>query len=257
MTFTGKVALVTGAGSGMGQLSVRRLAAQGATVAAVDVDEEGLDATSRHAPTVHAYVGDVTDGPGVDALVARVESEHGAIDRLVNAAGIARVGPLADQSADEIELVMRVNYFGTLRFVKAVLPGMLERRHGDIVNFASLAGWLPTMRLGAYNASKFAVVAFSEVLAHENRAGGVRFCCVCPAVVETPMVAVMRERDPDSLGGQTGIEPGVVIDAVERGLDRGDLFVFPGPGTRFIHRARRFAPGPVWRYLDRLERRGA
>ncbi len=254
MTFTGKVALVTGAGSGLGQLAARRLAAQGVTVAAVDVDQDGLDATLRHAPTVYAYVRDVTDGPGVDALVARVETEHGPIDRLVNAAGIARVGLLADQSTDEIELVMRVNYFGTLRFVKAVLPGMLGRHRGDIVNFASLAGWLPTPRLGAYNASKFAVVAFSEVLAHEQRGSGVRICCVCPPVVETPMVEAMRAQDPEALGGQTGIEPGVVIDALERGLDRGELFVFPGPGTHLLQRARRFAPGPMWRYLHRLDR---
>ena len=253
MSSVSTVALVTGAGSGMGQLFARRLAAQGAAVAAVDISEGGLAETARHAPNVHPMVCDVTDAAAVDATVARVTAELGPIDRLINAAGIARIGPLAKQATDEIELVMQVNYFGTLRFVKAVLPGMLERSRGDVVNFASLAGWLPTLRLGAYTASKFAVVAFTEVLAHENAESGLRFCCVCPPVVETPMVDGMRAVDPASVGGQTGIEPVVVIDAIERGLDRGELFVFPGPATRTIQRARRLAPGPIWKYLHRMQ----
>jgi NAD(P)-dependent dehydrogenase (short-subunit alcohol dehydrogenase family) len=256
MTFRGRVALVTGAASGMGQLFARRLAAQGATVIAADIDEPGLDATARHARSVEQVRLDVTDAGAISELVARVERDHGGIDRLVNAAGIARVGLLAEQDTDEIELVMRVNYLGTMRLVKAALPGMLARNSGDIVNFASLAGWLPTPRLGAYDASKFAVVAFSEVLAHEQEGTALRICCVCPPVVETPMVDGMRARDPASLGGQRGIQPGVVIDAVERGLDAGELFVFPGRGTRTLQRARRVAPGPVWAFVRRTQTAG-
>jgi NAD(P)-dependent dehydrogenase (short-subunit alcohol dehydrogenase family) len=256
MTFRGGVAVVTGAASGMGQLFARRLAAQGATVVAADIDEPGLDATARHARSVEQVRLDVTDADAITELVARVERDHGGIDRLVNAAGIARVGLLAEQDVDEIELVMRVNYLGTMRLVKAALPGMLARNSGDIVNFASLAGWLPTTRLGAYDASKFAVVAFSEVLAHEQEDTALRICCVCPPVVETPMVDGMRARDPASLAGQRGIQPGVVIDAVERGLDAGELFVFPGRGTRTLQRARRLAPGPVWSFVRRTQTPG-
>jgi short-subunit dehydrogenase len=257
MTFRGGVAVVTGAASGMGQLFARRLAAQGATVIAADIDEPGLETTARHARSVECARLDVTDAGAVKELVARVERDHGGIDRLVNAAGIARVGLLAEQDVDEIELVMRVNYLGTMRLVKAALPGMLSRNSGDIVNFASLAGWLPTLRLGAYDASKFAVVAFSEVLAHEQEDTALRICCVCPPVVETPMVDGMRVQDPASLGGQRGIQPGVVIDAIERGLDAGRLFVFPGPGTSALQRARRLAPGPLWGFIRRTERTGA
>ena len=81
---------------------------------------------------------------------------------------------------------MDINYSGVVNVAKAALPPMLERGEGDFISFASMAGWLPTLYMGAYDASKFAVVAFSEILYHENRNRGVRFACVCPPPVRTP-----------------------------------------------------------------------
>jgi short-subunit dehydrogenase len=138
-----------------------------------------------------------------------------------------------------------------------VLPVMLDRRRGDVVAFASLAGWLPSPHLGAYSASKHAVVAFMEVLAYENRGSGVRFACVCPPVVDTPMVAGIRARDDAALAGQRGIEPGVVLDAIEHSLEAEELFVLPGKGTKAVWRTRRFAPALIWRQIERAtSRRG-
>lgn len=251
MAFEGKVALVTGAGSGMGQLAARRLAAAGASVAALDIDESGLAETTARAPTTRAWVCDVADADAVVRTVKEVEAELGPVGRLVHAAGICLPARLVDQSEDDIERSMWVNYLGTVRVVKAVLPGMLERRRGDIVTFASLAGWLPTPYLGAYSATKFAVVAFTEVLAQENEGSGVRFACVCPSVVETPMVRAIRAMEERAVGPQRGIDPGVVIDAVERALERGDLFVFPGPAARRVWRLRRHAPGVLRRMVRR------
>ena len=99
----------------------------------------------------------------------RVESELGPIDRVMNAAAIMPTERLLNQDADLINRIMAINYGGTVNVTMAVLPGMLRRGRGDLVNFASVAGWLPTLHFGAYNASKFAVVAFTEVLYHENR----------------------------------------------------------------------------------------
>jgi NAD(P)-dependent dehydrogenase (short-subunit alcohol dehydrogenase family) len=248
------VALVTGAASGMGQLAARRLAAAGGSVAALDVDEAGLDATVSRAPTMRPWVCDVTDGVAVERTAKEVEATLGPVDRIVHAAGICLPGLLADQGVDEIERTLAVNYVGTVRVVKAALPGMLERRRGDVVMFASLAGWLPSPHLGAYAASKHAVVAFAEVLAYENRGSGVRMACVCPPVVETPMVEGIRARDAFALGGQRGIEPGVVLDAIERALDADELFVLPGKGTKTAWRTRRFAPGLIWRQIERATR---
>jgi short-subunit dehydrogenase len=239
----------------MGQLAARRLAAAGASVAAVDVDEAGLDATVARAPTMRSWVCDVTDAAAVERVVKEVEAAFGPVDRLVHAAGICPPGALADQPLVEIERTMAVNYLGTARVVKGVLPGMLDRHRGEVVAFASLAGWLPSPHLGAYAASKHAVVAFMEVLAHENRGSGVRFACVCPPVVETPMVDGIRARDALALGGQRGIDPSVVLDAIERGLDAGELFVLPGKGTKTVWRTRRFAPALVWRQIERATRR--
>jgi NAD(P)-dependent dehydrogenase (short-subunit alcohol dehydrogenase family) len=252
---TPAVALVTGAASGMGQLAARRLAAAGASVAAVDVDGDRLAATVERAPTMRAWECDVTDSGAVERLVKEVESALGPIDRLVHAAGICLPGLLAEQPLEEVDRTIAVNYLGTANAVLSVLPGMLDRRHGEVVAFASLAGWLPSPRLGAYSASKHAVVAFLEVLAYENRGSGVRFACVCPPVVDTPMVAGIRARDEAALGGQRGIDAGVVLDAVERSLDADELFVLPGRGTKSVWRARRFAPGLIWRQIERATSR--
>src|SRR5690606_28468346 len=139
MTFRGKVALITGAASGMGQLSAWRLAADGVQVAALDVDEGGLAATGRRAPSVRPYVCDVSDWDAVQQTVARVEDELGPIDRVVNAAAIAPTAPLLEQSMDEIRRMTEINYLGTVHVTKATVPRMLERGGGDLVQFASLA----------------------------------------------------------------------------------------------------------------------
>jgi NAD(P)-dependent dehydrogenase (short-subunit alcohol dehydrogenase family) len=238
----------------MGQLAARRLAAAGASVAAVDVDGNGLAVTASRAPTMRPWVCDVTDDAAVERVVKEAEAAFGPVARVVHAAGICLPGALAEQGVEEIERTIDVNYLGTVRVVKAVLPGMLERRRGDVVLFASLAGWLPSPRLGAYAASKHAVVAFAEVLAYENRGSGVRVACVCPAIVDTPMVDGIRARDELALGGQDGIEPGVVLDAVERSLQAAELFVLPDRGTKTVWRTRRFAPRLIWRRIERATR---
>ena len=173
-----------------------------ARVAALDLSPESLEAAQRHSPNVSPYAADVTDPDALAATIARVVDECGPVDRLVHAAGICLPGRLVDQSVDDVARVMEVNYLGTVRTVAAVVDGMLERSRGDIVLLASMAGWVPSYRLGAYDASKFAVVAYGEVLAHELEGTGVRTVVVCPPPVATPMLDAINAADPQALAGQ-------------------------------------------------------
>lgn len=252
MAFSGQVALVTGGASGMGRLCVERLAAGGAKVAALDVNEEGLRQTASGLENVRTFPVDVTNPEAVDAAVAEAERDLGPVERVVNAAAILPTRLLLEQPREEILRIMEINYGGTVNVTMATLPGMVERGRGDLVNFASMAGWLPSPHFGAYNASKFAVVAFTEVLAHENRKSGVRFACVCPPVVDTPLLAQATSK-PKVLDEMPPITPEVVIDATERALEKGQLFVFPGRVTKAGWRLRRWFPGLVWRRMLKLE----
>jgi len=248
------VALVTGAGSGMGALAVERFVAAGMSVAAVDVNEEGLRQATSGQGEVRAWAVDVTNPQAVDAAVREAETELGAIDTVFNAAAILRTAPLLETDRDVIHRIMEINYGGTVNVTLATLPGMLERGAGTLVNFASMAGWLPAFDFGAYTASKFAVVAFSETLWQENLGRGVRFACVCPPPVATPMLDDATSR-PKILDEQPALAPGEVLDAVDAALASGEFWVFPGKGTKAGWRARRFLPGQVWKRLRKIEGR--
>ena len=254
MAFAGKVALVTGAASGMGRLATRRLADTGAAVAAFDVNEEGLAETAEGRESVRPQVVDVTDAAAVAAAVEQTESELGPIERVLNAAAIMPTGYLMEQDLDVIHRIMDINYGGVVNIATATLRKMLERGRGELVNFASLAGWIPLEHFGAYNASKFAVVAFTEVLAHENRDRGVRFACVCPPPVATPLLD-QAESKPKILDQAPPIKPEAVLDAIDRALEAGRFWVFPGRGSSAAWRARRWIPNLVWKNLDRIEQR--
>jgi NAD(P)-dependent dehydrogenase (short-subunit alcohol dehydrogenase family) len=252
MAFHGKVALVTGAASGMGRLATRRLAAGGARVAALDVNEAGLRETRGEDERVRTYRLDVTDARAVEATVRQVEADLGPVDRVLNAAAIMPTDRLLDQDADLVNRIMAINYGGTVNVTMAVLPGMLERGRGDLVNFASVAGWLPTLHFGAYNASKFAVVAFTEVLYHETRGRGVRFACVCPPPVATPLLDQAKSQ-PKVLDAVPPIPPERVLDAIERDLERGRLMVVPDRNAALTVWFRRFLPGLTWWNVHRVE----
>jgi len=256
MAFCGKVALVAGAASGMGQLSAWRLAAEGVQIAALDVNEAGLARTTQRAPMVHAFPCDVTDADAVAAVVKEVETQLGPLDRVVNAAAIAPTGRLLDEPVEEIRRVMDINYGGLVNITKATLPGMIERRSGDLIQFGSLAGWLPSPHFGAYSATKAAVVSFSETLFHECAGSGVRFTCVCPPVVDTPMIDRVETdgRPPPGFADVRKLPPEVVLDAIEAALDDGRFLVFPGRGTPTLWRMRRVAPGLLWKQIARAQR---
>ena len=254
MSSASQVVFVTGGGSGMGRLAAQRMADAGAKVAAVDVDEAGLAETAEGREGIHTWRLDVTDNQAVLETVKEVEDRLGPIERVYNAAAIMPTGLLMEQDTETITRIMDVDYNGLVHVAKATLPGMLERGRGDLINFASIAGWGPTLHFGAYNAAKFAVVAFSEVLYHENRGRGVRIIAVCPPPVATPLLAQATSK-PRMLERGKPIPPGRVLDAIERDLAKGKPFCFPTAQTKLAQMMRRFAPGLVWSMVHRIEGR--
>lgn len=248
-----KVAFITGAGSGMGQLYAQKLLEQGWSVAALDVNQAGLMALPESTKLLRLNV-DITDATAVLAAARETESALGPIYRVVNAAGIMPLGRLLDQDIGLSKKIMDINYGGLLNVTHATLPAMLERQAGEFVSFASLAGHLPTFYVGAYNASKFAVIAFTEVLYQENKDAGVKFACVCPPPVQTPLLNQARETVwPKLFGMLPAIAPEVVIDKIDKALSKNRFWVFPGPVTRLSWFIRRLFPGLTWRIVRAYE----
>lgn len=255
MSQSNKLVLITGGGSGMGREAARRFAAAGSTVALLDVNAQGMDETAAGFDNVYSWSVDITDFEAVCAAVRDVEEKHGPVERLYNCAAIMPFGILTEQDNAIIHKQMAINYGGLVNITQAVLPGMLKRGHGDFVSFASMAGWIPMLKTGAYTATKFAVRAFTETLYHENINSGIRFACVCPPAVATPLLKQGKESDwPKMLESQGApIEPGAVIDAVEQCLEKGKFFVLPTRDSKIGVLMRRLFPGLIWKQVHQVE----
>ena len=187
----GKVAVVTGAGSGIGRALAYELARRGASIAISDVDEVGLAETARHARTIGVKVVeqrlDVTDRNAVLAYADKVATEFGAVHIVINNAGIAFTGDVADMSFENIERVMDVDFWGVVNGTKAFLPHVIASGDGHIVNISSLFGIMAVPGQSAYNAAKFAVRGFTEALRQEMLLAGhdVQVTCVHPGGIKT------------------------------------------------------------------------
>jgi NAD(P)-dependent dehydrogenase (short-subunit alcohol dehydrogenase family) len=194
----GKVALVTGAASGIGAACARRFAEEGATLASFDlVKPSGAvwEATVRAAPAVYVETGDVRDDSRVAAAVAAVRERLGRIDVLVNAAGVAGGGPVHLIDLAEWDRVMDVNLRGTLLFSRHVIPVMLAQGGGSIVNLASVEGIEGFEGGSAYNASKGAVMILTRNMAIDYGRRGIRVNALCPGFIETPMLSGLLENE--------------------------------------------------------------
>jgi len=192
-----KTALVTGAGSGIGQAIAQLFARQGAHVWVVDRDPKAGTAT---VDAIRAAGGkadfaelDVSDAAAALALAARLP----ALDVLVNNAGIGHVGNLLNTAAADLDRMHSVNVRGPFNLCKAFVPAMLERGRGSVVNLASIGGVLAVRDRLAYTISKHAVVGLTKALALDHSNTGVRFNAICPGRVETPFVKSRLAEYPD------------------------------------------------------------
>lgn len=229
MDVSGRTALVTGAGKGIGRAVAHALARAGThvgLVARTAADLERVAGELRETvpgARVCVAAADVADRSGVEGAVARVQRELGEIDVLVNNAGIARFGTVLEMEPEEWERIHRVNVLGTLHATRAVLPGMIARRRGDIVNVASTAGEKGAASTAAYAASKAAVLRLTESLAAEVRKHGVRVTALLPSTVNTELATSVgltigpaeRMMQPDDVAelvlGMLGLPPRVFV----------------------------------------------
>jgi len=201
MSVSGKVVVVTGAGSGIGQALARGFAADGAHVVAFDRAVEGLRVTAdgRSLLTVE---GDVTTAAGVARLVETALEQHGQIDVLINNAGIADHGAFLEISFEDWARVIEVNLIGLARCTRAVLPGMVARGHGRVINLASRAAESKAGR-PAYSASKAAVVSFTKTLAAEVRRAGAEDVLVNALIPGPTNTAIWDTPHPEMQSAET------------------------------------------------------
>ena len=187
MSLSGKTALVTGGASGIGAATARRLAAEGARVAVVDVNEEGARAVAGELDGF-ACVVDVADTASVRACVERVVGELGEIDVLINNAGTDRFSYFVNTDEELWDFVLGVNLRGVIAVTHTVLPRMQERRTGAIVNVASEAGRVGSQGSVVYSAAKAGVIGFTKAVAREAARYRVRCNAVAPGPIETPLL---------------------------------------------------------------------
>jgi NADP-dependent 3-hydroxy acid dehydrogenase YdfG len=187
------VAVITGAGGGIGRATALALADRGMRLSLIDRDAARLasvaDAvrSTREGSHVLALALDVSSEPDMDTMIERTQEAFGQLDVLVTAAGVAGFGPVAEQTPRDWDAMLAVNLRAVMVCCRAVLPSMLSRGRGSIINVASVAASRPIPGAAAYTATKAGVVGFSRVLAEELRAGGVRVGVLVPGAVDTPL----------------------------------------------------------------------
>jgi NAD(P)-dependent dehydrogenase (short-subunit alcohol dehydrogenase family) len=207
----GRVALITGASSGIGAATARRFAAEGASIAGLDVakpaDEEWAEVSNR-APAACFQEADVRDEDAVRSAVDASIAELGGLDILVNAAGVVGFGSAHVLEVEEFERVVDINLKGSFLVAKHALPSMLEKGAGSIVHVASVEGMVGISGQLAYNASKGGVVLMTKNMALDYSPQGIRVNCICPGGVETPMTAILRMEGLEAVGEKLrGLHP--------------------------------------------------
>jgi NAD(P)-dependent dehydrogenase (short-subunit alcohol dehydrogenase family) len=216
-----KVAVITGAASGLGEAMAARAVAEGMRAVLVDVEAPALVAAAERlrasGGTVWAMEADVADRAAVSDLARRVEAEVGHPWLLVNNAGVGSSGPVHALTHEQWEFVLGVNLWGVIHGLEAFLPKMVDRDSGYVVNTASMAGLMTCPNLGAYVASKHAVVGLSEVLYRDLQARGskVGVSVLCPGGVVTKIMSAERNW-PARLGPAPSTLPGAYPDFPER-----------------------------------------
>lgn len=263
------VALITGGGSGIGRALAGDLARRGVRLRLADIDESGVRSTAaeivREGGDAEGQVVDVTDRAAVASWIEGEASHLGRLDYLFNNAGIAIQGELLDHSAENWLCTLDVNLRGVVHGVLAAYPIMVRQGFGHIVNTASLAGLCPNPHLGAYVASKHAVVGLSTTLRSEGADLGVRCSVVCPGVVRTELIQNMtilkEETIPftrEELLQRMPLRPYTperCAAAILRGVERNKPIIVVTPHAKVMWALYRISPALYLRILTLLLRR--
>ena len=238
--FKDKIAIVTGGASGMGRAACEQMGRHGATLVVADINHEGAEevaesivAAGGQARAVHL---DVTQREDVTNLVNETAREHGRLDLIFNNAGIGILGDERDKTLDHWKKIIDVNLHGVLHGTTAAYPLMVEQGFGQIVNMASMAGYIPSPMDAAYGTTKHAVVGLSVSLRDEAASLGVKVNAVCPGFIKTPIifntpilnVKVTREEIEESLPDWLYMDQNKAGTAILKGIARNRaMIVFP------------------------------
>jgi NAD(P)-dependent dehydrogenase (short-subunit alcohol dehydrogenase family) len=261
------VAVVTGAGSGIGRALARQLAASGAAVALADIDEAGLQQTVASLPersgAVSTHVVDVSDEAGMRALSEDVIGKHGRVTLLVNNAGVALLGYFEEISLDDLRWLMAINFWGVVYGVKYFLPILKKQPRAHIVNLSSVFGLVAPVGQSAYSASKFAVRGFTEALRNELEMEGstVNVSCVHPGGIRTPIArrarlgantpAASREEAVARFDRLTPTLPEAAAARILQGVERREPRILIGRDARQIDILQRLKPATYWKAMAR------
>ena len=198
---TGKVALVTGGSYGIGFAIARAMAEAGATIVFNDINaelvEKGLASYKEAGISAHGYVCDVTDEDAVNAFIAKVEKDVGVVDILVNNAGIIKRIPMCEMSAADFRKVIDVDLNAPFIVAKAVIPAMIKKGHGKIINICSMMSELGRETVSAYAAAKGGLKMLTRNIASEYGEYNIQCNGIGPGYIATPQTAPLRERQPD------------------------------------------------------------
>jgi NAD(P)-dependent dehydrogenase (short-subunit alcohol dehydrogenase family) len=259
------IAVVTGAGSGIGRALAQQLAEAGSALALADIDDAGLLQTADSLLTKGALVTthalDVADEEGVRSFAEDVSKRHGRVTLLINNAGVALHGNFEEVSLDDFRFLMNINFWGTVYGVKFFLPLLKREKRAQIVNISSVFGMIAPAGQCAYAASKFAVRGFTEALRHELDGGNVCVSCVHPAGIRTQIAR--RARVGAGVTGTGHLEKAVRFEKllrtspeaaaarILRGVDRREPRILIGSDAHQIDVLLRFRPATYWKTLSR------
>ena len=222
MAIEGKIALVTGAGQGIGRGIALRLAKDGADVAIIDLKEEKMAAVVKEIEALGRkatmFVADVKERDQVYAAINHAEKELGGFDIMVNNAGIAQVQPLAEVTPQEVETIFKVNIEGVLWGIQAAAKKFKARGHkGKIINASSVAGHNGFAMLGVYSSTKFAIRGLTQAAALEYASDGITVNAYCPGIVGTDMWVEIDERFAELTGAPKGATYDKYVEGIALG----------------------------------------
>lgn len=260
--FHNKLALITGAGSGIGRATALKFADLGARLILCDLNLQGLQETERllqakqNTPTLKVL--DVSNWQAVQALAQEIHQEFGTVEILVNNAGVATSGDFLSTPIDDWQWVMGINLMGVVHGCKAFAPAMVKNKRGHIVNLASAAGYYAAPDMSAYSASKYAVMGLTESLRIEMAEHNVGVSAICPGVINTNIVKAMRAngttiKSHDKLTNiyvKRNYGPEHVADAIVKAVVNNRAVVPVSPEAWALYAGKRIVPGT----FDRVQR---